>query len=363
MASFDFVRALLVSVLLLVGGGAFAEDKDQTPPAEETSGSSFRWAPFPIVYYTPETSAALGAGLSFSWGKDNRMQPTNGNQASILGIGTFNGQAIAIVDVRNVVDERHLMILEHGTLVFPERFFGVGPRLALSDGELYTRNDVRFFPTYAYRFWESLWVGAKGFARWLRTNDAGTALSAELDGQNSAGWRFAVGPTLIWDSRDHINTPRNGIYFQNTLSGIFSPNRPALLEFESDLRAYYQLPWLQHILAAKLYMIQRSGDATLFDLTLPDIRGVLFAQLRDQAHITLEGEYRLPLIWRFGMTFFGGVANVASSLIDFDLSTTRWMIGSGLRFALIPANRLNVRFDVAYDGNESFIYFELNEAF
>ena len=79
---------------------------------------------------------------------------------------------------------------------------------------------------------------------------------------------------------------------------------------------------------------------------------------------SLQAEYRMPLFWKFGLAGFAGVSEVAPNFNDFDFSQIKWFAGAGLRFAMFPKDRVNLRVDFGFgrDGS-SGVYFKLNEAF
>ena len=75
-------------------------------------------------------------------------------------------------------------------------------------------------------------------------------------------------------------------------------------------------------------------------------------------------EYRRPLFWRFGMTVFAGVGDVAYNPDDFNLSAFKYIAGVGGRLSLIPDKQLNARLDIGVGrGGQTGIYIGVSEAF
>lgn len=74
-------------------------------------------------------------------------------------------------------------------------------------------------------------------------------------------------------------------------------------------------------------------------------------------------EYRFPLFWRLGMVGFAGVGDVFNQLNDVRASTLKYSVGSGLRFAVNPAERLNIRIDYALGKDGGYFYFSVAESF
>jgi hypothetical protein len=71
-------------------------------------------------------------------------------------------------------------------------------------------------------------------------------------------------------------------------------------------------------------------------------------------------EYRVPIYWRVGMVFWGGVGSIASQVSDLtdDLVTT---YGTGFRFKI--KDQVNVRADIGFGEDETSFYFHVNEVF
>jgi hypothetical protein len=74
--------------------------------------------------------------------------------------------------------------------------------------------------------------------------------------------------------------------------------------------------------------------------------------------------YRYPLRWRFGLVGFAGGGDVFYSPGKFSLKSLKPSYGFGLRFAVVPAEKINLRMDFGFT-NESFAgpVFTIGEAF
>jgi hypothetical protein len=63
------------------------------------------------------------------------------------------------------------------------------------------------------------------------------------------------------------------------------------------------------------------------------------------------------------MVSFIGIGDVFNSLRDITTTTLEYSIGSGLRFVVNPAERLNIRFDYAIGREGGYFYFSVAESF
>jgi hypothetical protein len=94
------------------------------------------------------------------------------------------------------------------------------------------------------------------------------------------------------------------------------------------------------------------------------MRGYYDGRYRDMDYYALQGEYRFPLIWRFGGVAFGSIGKVGPDIPTlFSFSDLRAAAGLGFRFLMDAENHVNFRFDVAYNGKEAAFYFNVLESF
>jgi len=93
------------------------------------------------------------------------------------------------------------------------------------------------------------------------------------------------------------------------------------------------------------------------------MRGYYMGRFRDNNAIILQGEYRMPVWWRFGAVAFASAGDVAYKIDQFKLSDFKVTFGVGIRFAIDPKERINFRLDFAWADDSSGIYFTVVEAF
>jgi len=87
------------------------------------------------------------------------------------------------------------------------------------------------------------------------------------------------------------------------------------------------------------------------------MRGYFSGRFRDKMMNAIQVEYRLPIYWRFGAVGFAGVGIIANRFSDYSIDELKYSLGSGLRFAILPKEKLNIRFDVAWGNFNSFNYY------
>lgn len=186
--------------------------------------------------------------------------------------------------------------------------------------------------------------------------------------QNVGGRRVGLGWNAEWDGRDHDNWPRRGTYvrakqlvYQEAWGSDWSYGRTSL-----DLRGFVPLP-LGCVGAASAWWEGVFGDVPFDQLAMPEgtkrLRGLVKGRLADRQELTLQGELRAPLFWRFGATVFAEAGEVGKDAGELAEGRFHWAFGIGGRLALNPARKLNVRGDLSWvDGGPGMtVYYK--EAF
>ena len=189
------------------------------------------------------------------------------------------------------------------------------------------------------------------------------------EGGDTAG----IGYTVSWDSRDSPYFPRRGAYLQ-TLAFIHDRALGSDFDFTRmvvDARAFIPL-FRSHTVGFQLYGAFSGGTPPFYELPALGgqhrMRGFYEGRYRDRQYLTLQAEYRLPLLWKFGVSLFAGVGDVAGSLGGFRLAELKYSYGAGLRFLVNREKRIPLRLDYAA-GRSAFgqdgtgVYLTLYEAF
>ena len=93
------------------------------------------------------------------------------------------------------------------------------------------------------------------------------------------------------------------------------------------------------------------------------MRGYYAGRYRDKKFLGTQVEYRFPVYKRFSGVTFASAGQVAGELSEISFSEFKFAGGAGLRFAVLPKEKLNLRLDVAH-GNETINYYiVLSESF
>jgi outer membrane protein assembly factor BamA len=172
----------------------------------------------------------------------------------------------------------------------------------------------------------------------------------------------------IIDTRDNIINPYKGRYAEFS-SYFFLPQLKSTFSFQT-INATYQQYWQirpKHILALQAKGRFTFGSVPFLDLsTLGNddiLRGYPKNRFRDRHFMATQVEYRFPLWWRFGAVAFAGVGDVFGPSSDLNFQNLKYSVGTGLRFVVDPAERLNIRLDYGYGTEGGYFYFVVGESF
>ena len=134
-----------------------------------------------------------------------------------------------------------------------------------------------------------------------------------------------------------------------------------------DARKYFPLAENEeHNISVRFYQSSVLGEAPFYDLSLLGgdklVRGYLAGRFRDKHLTTWQTEYRVPLIWRFGLAAFGGISIVYPGLNE--IEDLKPNAGMGIRFLVDKQEKTKLRFDYALGkkGDNGF-YISFGESF
>jgi outer membrane protein assembly factor BamA len=372
------VQLMLVAASL---PGSLAAQEPDAPPADaaqadaaeaedpEAGGSSL--IPFPVIFYQPETGFGFGASAVYYYPFSAGDTISPPSSMAPIAIYTTKKQIILGLWSEMYVDEDRWRISSGISYSkFPNKFWGIGNDTPDSAEEDYTPKTLRIKGWPQKRVADGWYAGfaAMLIDRGLSDLAEGGALESGLVPGTEDGQAVGVGGSLIRDGRDNTVYPRRGGYHQLLVDlfgkvwiGDYGYGRYTL-----DLRGY--LPVARtHVIALQALGIATSGGPP-FD-QYPELggerllRGYFQGRYRDRDLLAFQGEYRLPVIWRFGAAGFVGIGQVAPDLGSFGFDRFWIAGGAGLRFLLAEREGLNIRADFAVGEGSTGFYLSLGEAF
>ncbi len=338
----------------------------------------------PAVYYTPETSAAFGLSVLFYYRPENQRIDMRPAVVQPTVIYTVKDQIILIFGGENYFDseQRWHFYYRLEASKYPDKFWGIGndtPRWAEEDFTAwYGRVDI----TARYKVWGDLAVGLVHNFSGYDMRDLDTVKNHDdpegtrepalirqgIVPGSRGGYYNAVGPMLLYDSRDIVSWPSRGIFATLSLLPYhhYIGSSANFLKGEFDFRWYHSL--------TENYVFSLQWDTVLSEGDVPftmmpklggrdKLRGLPEGRFRDRNMTLLQLEMRIPVVWRFGAVFFAAAGNVWNRFEDFRPERMTYGGGLGVRLTIDRDEKVNVRADLGVTKEGWAVYFYLMEAF
>ena len=369
--------ALLLLVLLVSISTAYAEDEQRDEPekykvyvdpqADDPDDYKGRFIGMPVIFHTPETGI-VGGGIGwYMFRYPGESLRTEMSSLAAAGIYTQNHQYAVALGTHQYLDNERF-ILDGGLtyLRFPTKYYGLGNKTDKDDEETFLQTIGGGTGSVARRLWADFYLGVNylyGFYDISETEDDGlleTDRPTGIDG----GMVSMLGGTLFWDSRDNILDPRRGGFYtlsimvcDPAIGGDFS-----YLNYQLDLRRYIRLA-AEHVLAFQGIGQILTGDPPFPLLAQIQLRGIYGGRFIEKSALTLQAEYRFPIVWIFRGAAFLGAGNVEDRLNFMQIGEFKWAGGGGLRVVIDQRQRFSVRLDGGVSQDDYGFYLLFNEAF
>jgi len=325
----------------------------------------------PIIYYTKETKVAAGAAAVYYFRALGNKLNSRPSSIRTRMVYTQEGQfRMGLGSDLYFQNEKFRLESNISFKNFIDKFYGIGNKTSKDMEEKYTSRIFKLKLDFQNRVYSYLNAGI----RYELENDSimeveeGSQLAKEQILGSKGGTASGIGFFLNWDSRDNIYFPSSGSYYRFMLTWFLNNlgSDYDFTEYRLDIRKYIPL-FSSHVLAFQSYMNFISGNAPFQMLSLLGgesvMRGFYRGRYRDRNLIAFQMELRIPVWRRLGFASFLGFGDVAGKISHFNMGEFKYSAGFGIRYLLIPEEKLNIRFDVGF-GNDSWgIYIIIAEAF
>ena len=328
--------------------------------AAQDSTKKIKILPVPTIGYSPETKTYLGAVTLFTIDlyKDSLTRRSN---AKLEFNYTWNKQMIFETEWNYFFKEEKWFT--KGRIhysEYPDYYYGIGSNTPESNKLLYNSNRFVFEANILKNVGEKFFVGPDlKFINYSNVNFSGPSVYPELADKLT----FGIGITLLRDSRNNLLTPTKGFYLNLNAGCNFSESN--YVGTTLDIR-YYKTWADKYTWASRMINDFHFGEVPFYDYSFLGgdkfVRGYNYGRYRDKNLSSIQTEFRLPLVWRFGIATFGGVSNIFAD--NFKINDSMYNCGLGLRFLVDKHDKTNLRLDYAVgnDGNSGF-YISFGESF
>lgn len=222
-----------------------------------------------------------------------------------------------------------------------------------------------FFQTTLHRRLAGRWYGGVLLRYLDMTQDLDLRdvdQSIDYDGKIRAA---GIGLDFKHDSRDLPTNPWKGHLFEaRAITSKMTPSEKGRYQnYSLRFRTYHKLTD-RMVLAGEASYCTRSGEFPLWDACWLTLRGFAITRYMAKTAYQAQAEARWTLFKRWGVVAFAGAGDVQDSITAEPEDNFVPSYGAGIRFMVLPSQRLNVRVDYARSNNgQDAWYLSVAEAF
>ena len=350
---------------------------------------------FPVIAYSNETSL-MGGGF-IVWNKEFLQEQRKASNTLIGNVLlTAKSQYLAFILPQFTRDDGDL---QYGADLIARRwsdnFWGIGNNTLEQDKEAFGWEEYRLGLSGKYLIWKNLYPGIELDFRFgdLFKETAGGALASGTILGSKPAFYLGRGASLSWDNTNAKYYPHKGIKYELRFTDYATLNNQdddlgELKEYlHSDFSKlslnlnHYINPVSGIVLAAQTSAIIADGQVP-FNF-LPELGSSLRAydskRYIDKTMLAQRLEPRiipseLPFLqergilqskfWRrTGLVFFTEFGQIAPDISQAKWERNHWSNGWGLRYTILPQDKLNLRMDFGW-GQDTFNFiFQAREVF
>lgn len=367
----------------------FVTETNPEIESTDTTKKSRNLAILPLIFYTPETSWAFGAGGTYSFRFKNELETSRPSQF-VTGISyTLEKQFLSYLSFQLFKnDEQYKIYGEVGYYRYFFYFYGIGNDedyryndTTLAYQEAYNVNFPRVKLNALREVSPNLYLGIQS---WFDKQDifkTDTSAFGRLQDKTITGSEGGIiaqlGVVANYDNRNNVFYPTEG----NLVEVLATFNSKALgsafnfQRYSIDAAKYFTFK-NKHTIAVNIVGDFVLGNPPFFQMAelggTKRMRGYYQGRYRDRNAIILQAEYRVPILEnvitsgffkdRFKVVVFGSYGGIAPQISDFDVQNFKYAYGAGLRFRLTDAG-INLRLDYGRTPIGGNFYVTFNEAF
>lgn len=340
----------------------------------------------PIISASPETSLRIGAAGVLLFRREGVSLKTQLSSIRVPISYTLNNQFKGKIDATYYSDgNRHILNGMVQWFNFPLLFYGLGNATSDVTEEIYTTQTLNVELAYLKLIVPKIYAGL-GYSYLqsdiIKFEENGLLAQPGLIPGNTGSISSGFNINVRFDSRDNNLCASNGLYIDIKLANYehWMGSQFDFTKIDIDVRKYIQ-PFGKHVLAFQVVLANTWGAPSFETMALLGgktiMRGHYIGRFRDNSLYATQVEYRLPIgrsNWidnrtdipfkeRWGIVGFFGVGDVAASFGEVDFADIKSSLGVGLRYLVMPKERINVRIDFGFGTQNPGLYFNIREAF
>jgi outer membrane protein assembly factor BamA len=328
---------------------------------------------FPVIVKSPEYlwGAGVAGTFFFKLWHDSTTRTSNLKNVSFY---TLRNQLVFASDgTIYFPNEKFIFHFIASFSHFPDRFWGLGNDTPTDGFEKYSISQYDIYPQLLRKIWSDFFLGISYEYQNVYNFDYNKDGTSLFDKQNITGRNggkiSGAGLLVTWDSRNNAFSPSKGFYVQYYV-GYYSDVIGSDFNFtirNLDIRKYISMR-KNRVLAFQANLISTAGATPIRDMASMGsssyMRGYYDGRFADYNMLALQAELRVPLSERWGFTTFAGAGRVGPTLSEvIKLQSIKPTFGVGVRYALRPKEKLNLRIDAGFGKQSQGTYINIGEAF
>jgi outer membrane protein assembly factor BamA len=357
-------KKLSIAFLLIVYSAAYSFAQLRKPD----SSKAVTFATIPLINYNRTIGFAGGAMVSvfYKMNKKDTISPTS--STGMVGMYSTNKTYFLVMFQQMYLKQDKWRIkagIGTGNINFQYyqqiASLGTGGFIDFNTNMNFAYGEVK------RRVYKKIYVGGFGC---LSTATTTYDITNPLTGEKIKDKRSMnnIGYILSYDTRDNQMNPYKGFNF-NWKHSFFeewlgSGNNFGKLDL--SFTKFLKLNTEKNIVVMRATSTISYGDVPFQGQNVvsgDDIRGYTNGKYRNNQLYSTQAEYRWNFYKKWGAVGFIGIATVTDKLSDLKGIPFLPGAGVGIRYKMIPSERINVGIDVAAGKNDWGIYFRIGDTF
>jgi outer membrane protein assembly factor BamA len=354
-----------IVLCVLLFAYAIVHGQDSVASRKKISGI----AAIPMINYNRTQGVILGAIVSkfFKINAKDAISPSS--NIGIAGIYTQQkSYALFLYSQLFFAEDRWRIRAAVGTLNINFQFYLEDPVMSTGNFSNYSTNANLIVLQVQRNIFKRIYFGPT--ASFI--NATTTFSFPGVSGQDSVNKSIlnSIGYIITNDTRDHVQFPTHGMFlnFKNQFYGNWIGSDYQFVRYIVTYNQFFKLSKANdnHVLVARATFNIATGDVPFEGQTVvggDDIRGYSQGKYRNDQVYTLQAEYRMNFYRKWGLVAFAGIATAVAKFSDIPNSELLPGVGAGLRFRMLPSEKVNIGMDAAVGKGDYSITFRIGEAF
>ncbi len=352
-------------LFLLLIAFVFVHGQDSTASRKQKNGI----AAIPMINYNRTQGLILGAIVSkyYKINKKDTISPSS--NTGIAGIYTEQkSYALFLYSQLFFAEDRWRVRVAAGSLDINFQFYLEDPTTSTGNFSDYSTKANLFVLQVQRNIFRRIYFGPTGSFIKATTTFSFPGVS----GQDSVSKSILnnIGYIISNDTRDHVQYPTHGMFlnFKNQFYGSWIGSDYNFVRYLVTYNQFFKLGKTNdnHVLVARATFNIATGDVPFEGQTVvggDDIRGYSQGKYRNDQVYTLQAEYRLNFYRKWGLVAFAGLATAVAKFSDIPNSELLPGVGAGLRYRMLPSEKVNIGVDAGVGRGDYSITFRIGEAF